>query len=545
MAEKDLTAAYFEATGTKPPAGWSKSDWALVDPSIQRNLNDMMSAGLSLGYNLQELSKAFNDWGNYTPGNLTVDNARNLLTDYSSLTSGQRINIDDPLLRYGETAGNIYLSNNGPTGYMQLGSGSTISTAGGASLQGGSGWSNTGYPNPNTGTSSNVTAPDIEGYGSWSNTSSPWKIGQTPSTLPTGVVIPSPVTGPATPVTGSATPVTGPGTITYTAPDGTVFTDPNAYAAYMNAYWANKNAAAAAAAGAANAAQAAAAAAAAKRDASQSAWNVLKATFDQYGLGALADVVKGLIENGASEAEMLLELRKSKVYENRFSANKTRIASGLRALSEAEYIGLEDAYANLMRRYGLPAWYTQQSDYGKQSNLEQFIANDVSPAELEDRIQLAVNRVNNGPKEVIDTLKQFYPNVSNGDIYAYLLDPKKALPMLQRQVTSAEIGAEAVRNNLQTGLLRADELAGLGVNQAQARQGYQAIGSGLERGRALGELYNENYDQNTAEQEVFGMADANTASRKRRKIINREQATFGGSTGISGGAFEQNRAGGF
>lgn len=284
---------------------------------------------------------------------------------------------------------------------------------------------------------------------------------------------------------------------------------------------------------------------AAKRDASKSAWNVLNSTFDQYGLGALAGVVKGMIEEGASEAEMLLGLRNSDVYKKRFSANEARVKAGLRALSEAEYIGLEDAYANTMRRYGLPDWYTQQGELGKQANLEQFIANDVSPAELEDRIQLAVNRVQNGPKEVMQQLSEYFPNITQGDVLAYVLDPKKALPVLQRQIQTAEIGGEAKRYGLNTGFARADELAGLGVTQQQARQGYQAIGGGLERGRQLGNLYGENYDQNTAEQEVFGLNDANAAARKRKKITQLEQAQFGGSTGISGGAFEQNRAGAF
>lgn len=277
----------------------------------------------------------------------------------------------------------------------------------------------------------------------------------------------------------------------------------------------------------------------------QSAWDLLKATFDGYGLGTLVDGIKNLIEKNVSPSEFLLELRKTDAYQDRFAANAMRIKNGLKALDEATYLGLEDKYSELMRRYGLPAWYTEIGTNGKQANLEQFIANDVSAAELEDRIQIAVNRVNNGPAEVLDTLKKFYPNISQGDIYAYILDPKKALPVLQRQVTAAEIGAEAVRNNLGTSLGRADELAGLGVNQQTARQGYAAIGGGLERGRQLGDLYGENYDQDTAEQEVFGMNDANKAANKRRKIIDQETATFGGSSGIRGGALDANRAGTF
>lgn len=284
----------------------------------------------------------------------------------------------------------------------------------------------------------------------------------------------------------------------------------------------------------------------AKKDAAQSAWTILYNEFSRYGLGTLAESIKGLIEKGVSGAEMLLELRNRPEYQTRFAANNARIANGLRALSEAEYIGLEDAYANLMRKYGLPDWYTAQGQFGTQTNLQKFIANDVSPAEMEDRIQLAVNRLQNGPKEVMDTLRNFFPNITNGDMLAYILDPKKALPVLQRQVTMAEIGGEATRYGLDTSLQRADELAGLGVTQAQARQGYQAIGGGLERGRQLSGFFNEpEYNQNTAENEIFGAAGAMEAATRRKRLIRQESSAFGGSSGVRGGALDANRAGSF
>lgn len=276
-----------------------------------------------------------------------------------------------------------------------------------------------------------------------------------------------------------------------------------------------------------------------------SAWQVLQSEFSRYGLGDLVGVLKDSLIQGASREEQLLLLRQSDVYKQRFAANEIRIANGLRELSEAEYIGLEDQYANVMRRYGLPDWYTQLGSNGKQTNLEQFIANDVSPAELEDRVQLAVNRIQNGPKEVMDALQKFYPEINSGDVLAFMLDPKKSMPMLQRKVQAAEIGGEALRYGLGTDVTRAEELASLGVGQEAARQGFQTIAGGLERGSQLASIYGTNYDQNTAEQEVFGMEGSTDANKKRRKIIGLEQAAFGGSSGVRGGALDANRAGAF
>jgi len=121
-----------------------------------------------------------------------------------------------------------------------------------------------------------------------------------------------------------------------------------------------------------------------------------------------------------------------------------------RALSEAEYINLEDQYQNVMQRYGMPANYYSRGEMGRQEGFEKFISGDVSPAELEDRISTAQKRVINANPEVTQALKTFYPSISNGDILAYTLDPSKAIEDIKRKVTAAEIGGAAVRAGLTT-----------------------------------------------------------------------------------------------
>ena len=117
---------------------------------------------------------------------------------------------------------------------------------------------------------------------------------------------------------------------------------------------------------AADAARAKAEADAAARAGRQSAYDLLFQQFDAYGLGALVSPLKGLIESGISPAEFTIKLRETDAYKKRFAANAQRINKGLRALSEAEYIGLEDQYQDVMRRYGLPASYYSRGDMGRQ-----------------------------------------------------------------------------------------------------------------------------------------------------------------------------------
>jgi hypothetical protein len=283
-----------------------------------------------------------------------------------------------------------------------------------------------------------------------------------------------------------------------------------------------------------------------KRRTGQSAYDLLLAEFNRYGLGTLLDDVKDLIVTGADEASLTLALRQTKAYQARFAANKDRINNGLRALSEAEYVTLEDQYQNVMRNYGLPATYYTKDATGKQAGFEKFIAGDVSASELEDRISIAQKRVIDAAPQVKEALKQFYPGIKDGDILAYTLDPTQGLANIQKKVLAAEIGGAAIGAGLGAEVSRAEQLASYGVTAESAKQGYGAIGGGLERGRQLSSIYQQpDYNQAVAEEEVFNLPGQTKAGEKRKKIIGLEKATFGGQTGVSSGALSQNRAGSY
>jgi hypothetical protein len=293
--------------------------------------------------------------------------------------------------------------------------------------------------------------------------------------------------------------------------------------------------------------QAAQAAAEEKRRQGQSAYNLLFSEFERYGLGSLVKPLQEFIVEGLSPAEFTLRLRETDAYKKRFAANAQRINKGLRALSEAEYITLEDQYQNVMRNYGLPASYYARGDMGVQQGFEKFIAGDVSAAELEDRIQTAQNRVINAAPEVATSLREFYPEITGGDILAYALDPDKALTEIRRKVGAAEIGAGAKQAGLATGLARAEELQKYGVTAEQARAGYQNIAELLPSATKLSQIYAKQglgaYDQAVAEQEAFGISGAADAAAKRKRLTQLETAQFSGQTGV--GALGRERAGQF
>jgi hypothetical protein len=268
--------------------------------------------------------------------------------------------------------------------------------------------------------------------------------------------------------------------------------------------------------------------------------------FNTLGLGNLVEDSKALLMRATSVAAIPDALRTTKAYIDRFSANDVRIKAGLRALSPAEYLELEDSYQKVMRNYGLPATYYTPGLYGKQAGFEKLLAGDVSAVELEDRIGTAQNRVLKANPEVTTALKQFYPDITNGDILAYTLDPSKGLEDIKRKVTAAEIGGAAIQSGLTTGMARAEELQRYGVDKAAAERGYSAIGGGLQRGSELASIYGQNpYTQTTAEQEIFNVPGAEEARKARQKITGLEKAAFGGQTGLTSGALARDRAGGY
>ena len=278
----------------------------------------------------------------------------------------------------------------------------------------------------------------------------------------------------------------------------------------------------------------------------QSAYDLLYSQFKLYGLESLVEPLKGLITSGASPAEFTIKLRESEPYKKRFSANAQRVAKGLKSLSEAEYIQLEDQYQDVMRRYGLPDTYYARGEMGIQEGFNKFLEGDVSPVELEDRISTAQKRVLNANPEVTQAIKQFYPDISNADILAYTLDPQNAIENIKRKITTAEIGGAAIQSGLQTGLTRAEELRAAGVTKDTAQQGFGTIAGGLQRGSQLASIYGEDpYTQTTAETEVFNIAGAQGARKQRQKITGLEKATFGGQTGVSSSALVRDRAGGY
>lgn len=270
----------------------------------------------------------------------------------------------------------------------------------------------------------------------------------------------------------------------------------------------------------------------------------IKALLSSYGIGDLGDAVTNAVIKGYSEdtIDLIMQDPNSNdplavAFQKRFPANKARAAAGKSVLSPGAYLALERQYTATMREFGV-------AGLAKPETLSSFISNDVSAAEVADRVGLAVTRIQNADPETKKALAEYYPMLNQTDIVTAFLDPKEGLPALQRKVTMAEIGGAGLVQGMKVAQTTAADLADFGVTKEEARKGYATIAEVTPRADFLSQIsQGPDYGQAEAEAEVFkGTA---SAKRARESLTAIEQARFQGSSGTMKGSLGKSRQGSF
>jgi hypothetical protein len=285
----------------------------------------------------------------------------------------------------------------------------------------------------------------------------------------------------------------------------------------------------------------------------------ISALLSSYGIGDLSASITEAVQKGytSDTIQLIMQDPNSKdplavAFQTRFPANKTRLAAGKSVLSAAEYLQAERSYTQVLQSYGV-------SNLATKDKLNSFIGNDISAAEVSDRVGLAIDRVKNADPFVKAALAEYYPMLNQGDIVAAVLDPVEGLPSLKRKVQIAEIGGAAAVQGLKTGLtsmseaskqfanittgaLGAEALASFGITQEEARKGYQAVAEIAPRSEFLSSISGgEDYTRLQAEQEAFlGLA---SAKRARESLTAQEEARFKGQSGLTKTALSDKSSG--
>ena len=278
-----------------------------------------------------------------------------------------------------------------------------------------------------------------------------------------------------------------------------------------------------------------------------SAFKVLEDTFNSYGLGSLVPIVRTFMEQGLSDDEAVIQLRQTPEYKQRFLGNEGRRAKGLFAYSEAEYLQAEQTYRDLLAQSGLETLASADT-------FAKLIGGAVSPAETQDRIQNVFTKIDNADPQLREQIGSYLtgygigdPNIQRTQLASALLMGGTSAQDLVRNIEKAQIKTAA----LTSGMTLAEENISSLQKQLETAKTYDVYGTSK---KAFGELaqtmptteklaniYGEdtgNLSSDLQQEAFFGLQ-----SQRRKRLQEREKATFGGSAGTTTASLAQQSTG--
>ena len=164
-------------------------------------------------------------------------------------------------------------------------------------------------------------------------------------------------------------------------------------------------------------------------------------------------------------------VRQAPAYTARFPGMQALADQG-RAITEAQYVDLEEGYAKALRSYGMaPEYFDSPDDFGD------WIAGDVSVSEVTSLLGVATDAVLATTQATKDLLLSWH-GIDASDLTAYFLDPERATTVFEERemLGAARIGGAAAETGF--GPLSqetATTLRAAGVTESVARAGFAEI----------------------------------------------------------------------
>jgi hypothetical protein len=242
-----------------------------------------------------------------------------------------------------------------------------------------------------------------------------------------------------------------------------------------------------------------------------------------------AEFITNNIVNDVSEAQTLIDIYDQPAYKLRFPGMDA-LRKKNRTIDEKTYIGLENQIVQTLKFFDLPKGF-----YDDRATLGKMIGNEVSPKEVQDRAQLAQDLARAADPNIRQSLMDFY-KVGEGGITAYFLNADAALPLLEKSAKTAEIaGIGKTYGFNEFGMAEAEAL---GVKDTYAKLSQSDMTRAFSRAAQLAATQSrlayldkgQYSDREALAATIEGDQQAILASEKRAQ---REQARFGGSSGLS------------
>jgi hypothetical protein len=279
----------------------------------------------------------------------------------------------------------------------------------------------------------------------------------------------------------------------------------------------------------------------------KSAFQILADEFKLNGLDTLAAEVQNFMTEGLSPAEAKIAIRQSQAYKDRFKGNEGRIKKGLAVYQPNEYLQAEETYRNLLLANNL-------QDLVSKNTTDAFISGAVSAQEVQDRIQNVFTKIDNADATLKGQLGQYFsnygiadPNLQRSQLASALLTGETSSMALERQLKKAQLRAGAQMSGVtiaETGvesLQQQLEAQGVSDVYGTAKTGFSTLAQTAPTTEKLAQIYGEQttgLSEELQQEAFFGLQ-----SQRRKKLQEREQATFGGQAGISTAGLTKGTAG--
>jgi len=276
--------------------------------------------------------------------------------------------------------------------------------------------------------------------------------------------------------------------------------------------------------------------------------DTVKSFFTQYGMENLWQGAEKLVRQGYQDPETIMNILSKdasyqEAYYARFPAvkeirdlNKQRQASGLPLMAEplpSTYVSLEKAYRQAVA--GLPGGL-----YGSTKDITAWIVRDVSPTEVQGRVDRARNYINYSANDAIkQELRQIY-GLTDAEMVSYVLDPERSLGFIEtemsRRMASATVGGAARSAGLGIADLTRDAISQneqFGSSFANTLAQFNEVRQNEDAYNRLGRLSGVATSADDLVTEQFGLEGAGEVTSKKRKLASQERARFAGSSALT------------
>lgn len=259
---------------------------------------------------------------------------------------------------------------------------------------------------------------------------------------------------------------------------------------------------------------------------------LVQRTLAAYGLTSqrLADWALEMLIAGKPIETILLDLEQQPEFKAAFPEIEARRARALREglqlepINPAMILEYRTKARALMRSFGVP-----QDMWDRNEDFATFIVGDVSMDELNSRLRRGSERVYQAPPEVRAVFFDLFGIDGDTALFALMLDPTKAEPVLENMVQMAEAGGAARRMGF--GLTQAEmtRMEAANLTYEQMLSGFRELD--IRRGLFDETLSEEGQDFTVGDEGIaaqFGLAGGAAEALTRRGEA-RKAATSGSS----------------